>query len=189
MLDGTGLGADSMSGAVDAAGAVAEAAAQGGGGLNLNPVELLTGLTEASITGLHDVLQGLGVPSPYGLSIIFFTLFVKGITFPLTYQQLSSTTKIQTLAPKVRCPLYVYMWGTFGLNRRSTGVVVCGGGCTVLFRVLCIGSQAKVCVSCRDVTFLFVCCQGPRFFIFFSSLAKKANRVCLWCSSVYLPCI
>ncbi|CAM9389944.1 unnamed protein product [Pylaiella littoralis] len=84
----------------DVAAAVVEEAK--GGGLNLNPVEFLTGVTEASITALHDVLAGLGVPSAYGISIIFFTLFVKGITFPLTYQQLASTTKMQTLGPKVK---------------------------------------------------------------------------------------
>jgi len=77
-------------------------------------VEFLTGLTEASITGLHDLLASMGVPSAYGISIIFFTLFVKGITFPLTYQQLESTTKMQTLGPKVR------------KGRGPRGYVACG---------------------------------------------------------------
>lgn len=80
--------------------AVAEEAAKGGGGFH--PVQLLTTATEASITGLHDLLSSMGVPSAYGISIICFTLFVKAITFPLTYQQLASTTKMQTLGPKVR---------------------------------------------------------------------------------------
>eukprot|EP00904_Undaria_pinnatifida_P009692 jgi/Undpi1/5853/HiC_scaffold_2.g01127.m1 len=87
-----------------AAAAVVQEAKGGlfGTGLNLNPVEFLTAATEGAITGLHDLLQSMGVPSAYGISIIFFTLFVKGITFPLTYQQLSSTTKMQTLGPKVK---------------------------------------------------------------------------------------
>ncbi|CAM9507676.1 unnamed protein product [Hapterophycus canaliculatus] len=85
----------------DAVAAVAEDAAAGGG-FSLNPVEFLTGATEWAITGLHDVLASMGVPSAYGISIICFTLFVKGITFPLTYQQLASTTKMQTLGPKVK---------------------------------------------------------------------------------------
>eukprot|EP00903_Cladosiphon_okamuranus_P009688 g9217.t1 len=80
--------------------AVAEEAAKGGGGWN--PVQLLTAGTEAAITGLHDVLSSMGVPSAYGISIICFTIFVKTITFPLTYQQLESTTKMQTLGPKVK---------------------------------------------------------------------------------------
>ncbi|CAM9967173.1 unnamed protein product, partial [Ectocarpus sp. 12 AP-2014] len=84
----------------DVAAAVADEAAKGGGG-GFHPIELLTGVTEGAITGLHDVLASMGVPSAYGISIICFTLFVKGITFPLTYQQLSSTTKMQTLGPKV----------------------------------------------------------------------------------------
>lgn len=78
---------------------MAEEAAKGGGGFH--PVQFLTGATETAITGLHDVLAGMGVPSAYGISIIFFTLFVKAVTFPLTYQQLASTTKMQTLGPKV----------------------------------------------------------------------------------------
>ncbi|CAM9281243.1 unnamed protein product [Ectocarpus sp. 13 AM-2016] len=85
----------------DVAAAVADEAAKGGGG-GFHPIELLTGVTEGAITGLHDVLASMGVPSAYGISIICFTLFVKGITFPLTYQQLSSTTKMQTLGPKVK---------------------------------------------------------------------------------------
>lgn len=100
VLEGTGLGSDAP-GVADIAAAAGAVAEQGGGGLNLNPVELLTQLTENSITGLHNILSGMGVPAPYGLSIIFFTLLVKAITFPLTYTQLSSTTKMQTLQPKV----------------------------------------------------------------------------------------
>lgn len=110
-----GLGINGASGIADAPGASAldpsSAAstplllAEGGlfgTGLSLNPIELLTALTEAAITGLHDLLQGIGVPSAYGISIICFTIFVKTITYPLTYQQLASTTKMQTLGPKVR---------------------------------------------------------------------------------------
>lgn len=87
-------------GIADATDAVVEEAVQGGGGLNLNPIDFLTGVTESSITGLHGFLQGMGVSNAYGLSIIFFTVLVKIITFPLTYQQLSSTTKMQRLSPK-----------------------------------------------------------------------------------------
>lgn len=100
--------ADASDPILDASGATAAAVAEQakggffGTGLNLNPVDFLTGVTEGAITGLHDLLSGIGVPSAYGISIIFFTLLVKGITFPLTYQQLSSTTKMQTLSPKVR---------------------------------------------------------------------------------------
>ncbi|CAM9138232.1 unnamed protein product [Choristocarpus tenellus] len=77
---------------------VTEEVKKGDGG----PIGMLTGVTEMAITGLHDFLAGIGIPSPYGLSIIMFTLFVKGITFPLTYKQLSSTSKMQALAPKVK---------------------------------------------------------------------------------------
>jgi 60Kd inner membrane protein len=43
---------------------------------------------------------GAGIENSYGLSIIGFTLFVKALTFPLTYKQLASTTKMQVLQPK-----------------------------------------------------------------------------------------
>ncbi|CAM9930686.1 unnamed protein product [Ascophyllum nodosum] len=103
----TGI-ADASGPALDPSSATAATSllAEGGGlfgtGLNLNPVEFLTAMTETAITGLHDMLQGLGVPSAYGISIIFFTVFVKAITYPLTYQQLASTTKMQALGPKVK---------------------------------------------------------------------------------------
>lgn len=112
-------------GAVGAAvvGAAVEEAANGGGGMNLNPVDFLTGVTESSITGLHGFLQGLGVPNAYGLSIIFFTVLVKIITFPLTYQQLSSTTKMQALSPKVRL---IFVGQSVGLSAHLC-LVVKGG--------------------------------------------------------------
>eukprot|EP00612_Vaucheria_litorea_P008392 CAMPEP_0171476230 /NCGR_PEP_ID=MMETSP0946-20130122/3467_1 /TAXON_ID=109269 /ORGANISM="Vaucheria litorea, Strain CCMP2940" /LENGTH=386 /DNA_ID=CAMNT_0012006453 /DNA_START=94 /DNA_END=1255 /DNA_ORIENTATION=+ len=62
----------------------------------------LVTLTENSIDGLHTLLQGMGVANSFGLAIILFTLFIKAVTFPLTYQQLESTTKMQALQPKVK---------------------------------------------------------------------------------------
>jgi len=35
------------------------------------------------------------VPQSAGLAITAFTLLIKGVTFPLNYQQMASTTKIQ----------------------------------------------------------------------------------------------
>jgi YidC/Oxa1 family membrane protein insertase len=57
-----------------------------------------TDVTEFLIKGLHDVL-GAG---SYGYAIILFTLFIKAVTFPLTYQQIESSTKMQALQPKVK---------------------------------------------------------------------------------------
>jgi YidC/Oxa1 family membrane protein insertase len=76
----------------------AESGAAGGGGV----FGVLVQGTETAITALHDVLAGMGLPGAYGVAIIMFTLFVKGLTFPLTYQQLSSTTKMQSLQPRVK---------------------------------------------------------------------------------------
>jgi membrane protein insertase Oxa1/YidC/SpoIIIJ len=38
----------------------------------------------------------------FGLSIVLFTLLLKVLTYPLTYTQLQSTTKMQAIQPKVR---------------------------------------------------------------------------------------
>jgi YidC/Oxa1 family membrane protein insertase len=57
-----------------------------------------TDATEFAIKGLHDVL-GAG---SYGYAIILFTLIIKAVTFPLTYQQIESSTKMQALQPKVK---------------------------------------------------------------------------------------
>lgn len=54
--------------------------------------------TEFAIRGIHDVL-GAG---SYGYAIILFTLFIKAITFPLNYQQIESSSKMQALQPKVK---------------------------------------------------------------------------------------
>ncbi|CAM9224801.1 unnamed protein product [Chrysoparadoxa australica] len=62
----------------------------------------LVSVTESAITNIHLVLNGMGVESSYGFAIIIFTLFIKGITFPLTAQQLTSTSKMQALQPKVK---------------------------------------------------------------------------------------
>lgn len=57
---------------------------------------------EFGISGLHGLLQSMGVKEAYGLAIIMFTLGVKLATFPLTYQQIESTTKMQAIAPAAK---------------------------------------------------------------------------------------
>ncbi|KAG5175925.1 Alb3-like protein, thylakoidal inner membrane insertase [Tribonema minus] len=90
-----------FSGLADATAATADAAADAAAN-NGGVFAGLVTATEAAITMLHDALKGAGVEQSYGYAIIGFTLFIKGVTFPLTYQQLASTTKMQTLQPKVK---------------------------------------------------------------------------------------
>jgi YidC/Oxa1 family membrane protein insertase len=55
-------------------------------------------LVENSIIGLHGILG----PGSYGFAIILLTLILKGVTFPLNYVQIESTTKMQALSPAIK---------------------------------------------------------------------------------------
>ena len=46
-------------------------------------------------------------------SIVLFTLLVKGITFPLNYQQISSTTKMQAIQPRTKEIQAQCVWRAF----------------------------------------------------------------------------
>ena len=90
----------------DAAAAVAvppDAAAAAASGLykvdKTGFVGFVADLFEQAIDLLHNVAQGTGATSTYGLAIVFFTCLIKAATLPLTMQQLESTTKMQKLAP------------------------------------------------------------------------------------------
>lgn len=62
----------------------------------------LTGPIEVLLKILHSVVAvGVGSNS-WGISIILLTLLVKAVTFPLTKQQLESTTKMQAMQPEIK---------------------------------------------------------------------------------------
>lgn len=63
--------------------------------------EKFVDVVELALTTLHGGLKSAGVPGAWGISIILFTLFVKGITYPLNYKQMASTIALQELQPKV----------------------------------------------------------------------------------------
>jgi len=88
--------ADAADVAGEAAGAAADAAQ--GDWFDL----ILVKPFEFGITALHELLQGLGVQNSYGPAIILFTIGVKALTFPLTKQQIESTTKMQAIAPAAK---------------------------------------------------------------------------------------
>lgn len=73
--------------------------------LNGNPVfqafDFFQSFVQNSVISLHDLLSTIGVQS-YGLSIILFTIFVRILVFPLSYQQIASTQMIQALNPQVQ---------------------------------------------------------------------------------------
>ena len=77
-----------------AAGDVAAAASTNNGWFGF-----LTGPTMAFLEFIHTVLNAVGLNSnSWGISIIFLTLTIKLLTFPLTKQQLESTQKMQVRA-------------------------------------------------------------------------------------------
>ena len=52
---------------------------------------------------IHSALVASGLSAnAWGLSIIFLTVLIKVVTFPLTKQQLESTTKMQAMSPKIK---------------------------------------------------------------------------------------
>lgn len=59
-------------------------------------------LIEAAIKLGDGALVSMTGEQSIGLSIVLFTVFVKIITYPLTYAQLSSTSKMQALQPRVK---------------------------------------------------------------------------------------
>lgn len=77
--------------AADAAGDVVDAAASQNGwfGFLTEPIESL-------LTIIHGGLVSVGIKeNAWGITIIFMTLVIKGLTFPLTKTQLESTNKMQ----------------------------------------------------------------------------------------------
>ncbi|MGB9783734.1 MAG: YidC/Oxa1 family membrane protein insertase [Moorellaceae bacterium] len=61
----------------------------------------LVSFLSQSIQFFYNITQAIGIPN-YGLAIIFFTVTVKIILYPLTYKQLRSMRRMQELQPKVQ---------------------------------------------------------------------------------------
>jgi YidC/Oxa1 family membrane protein insertase len=73
--------------------------------LNGNPVfkafDQFQAFVQNSVVSLHDLIASAGVENAYGLSIVLFTILVRILLFPVTYQQLASSQKTQALTPKI----------------------------------------------------------------------------------------
>lgn len=93
-LDAAAIPAGDMA----AAGDVAEAAKSSNGWFGF-----LTGPTMAFLELIHSGFNSVGLKSnSWGVSIIFLTLTIKLLTFPLTKAQLESTQKMQALQPTLK---------------------------------------------------------------------------------------
>ena len=51
---------------------------------------------------LSRSIESLGVPYAFGFAIILFTLAIKALTFPLNWQQIKSSMKMQALQPRLQ---------------------------------------------------------------------------------------
>ena len=60
------------------------------------------GLISSALTLFGDVIRGAGIPYSFGFAIILFTLVVKLVTMPLTFQQLRSSKAMQDLQPQLK---------------------------------------------------------------------------------------
>jgi len=59
-------------------------------------------LIAGALTSFADLIGGLGIPYSFGFSIILFTLIVKLVTLPLTFQQLRASKAMQELQPELQ---------------------------------------------------------------------------------------
>ena len=63
----------------------------------------LTGPITGLLQVIHSVLVAVGLSSnAWGVSIILLTILIKLVTFPLTKQQLESTSKMQAMSPAIK---------------------------------------------------------------------------------------
>ncbi len=60
-------------------------------------VELLVTLLGST----SQLIQSLGIPYAFGFAIILFTVIIRVLTFPLNWQQIKSSVKMQELQPKL----------------------------------------------------------------------------------------
>lgn len=117
LADAAEMATDAVSSAVDSASSavdtVASTAAQTADMAGNAAQEVATtdngwfGFLTVPIMGLlnllHATLVSVGVSAnAWGVSIILLTLLIKLATFPLTKQQLESTTKMQAMSPKIK---------------------------------------------------------------------------------------
>ena len=68
----------------------------------MNIWQAFVGLIAGALTTFADLIGGLGIPYSFGLAIILFTLVIKLITLPLTFQQLRASKAMQELQPELQ---------------------------------------------------------------------------------------
>jgi YidC/Oxa1 family membrane protein insertase len=62
----------------------------------------LTGPIKLLLVGIHGLIASFGGSNSWGISIVFLTILIKVLTFPLNKSQLESTNKMQAMQPAVK---------------------------------------------------------------------------------------
>jgi YidC/Oxa1 family membrane protein insertase len=68
----------------------------------MNIWQAFVGLIAGALTTFAAVIDGAGIPYSFGFAIILFTLVIKLVTLPLTFQQLRASKAMQQLQPELQ---------------------------------------------------------------------------------------
>jgi len=80
-------------------------------------LDFLSSLVQQAIGHLYTLTQALGVPS-YGLAIIFLTIIIKLVLYPLTAKQIASTKAMSAMQPKMKALQEKYKNDKVMLNQK-----------------------------------------------------------------------
>lgn len=83
----------------------------------------LAGPIEGLLQIIHSTLVGVGMPAnAWGVSIVIMTSVIKLLTYPLTKQQLTSTSKMQGLQPQIKSLQAKYQSNPEVMNQKISEV-------------------------------------------------------------------
>jgi len=103
----------------DAADAVTEVTKSDGNGW----FGFLAGPIEQFLELIHTVLADyLHLDNAWGVSIILLTVLIKAFTYPLSYQQISSTSKMQALQPEIKKIQSTYQSNPEVMNQKIAAI-------------------------------------------------------------------
>ena len=68
----------------------------------MNIWQAFVDIIAGALTTFAHLIAGLGIPYSFGFAIILFTLLIKLITLPLTFQQLRASKAMQELQPQLQ---------------------------------------------------------------------------------------
>ena len=125
-------------------------------------------LIETVIEACNGVLSGVSGQKSYGVSIVLFTLIIKGLTYPMTYTQLESTAKMQAIQPQLKAIQAKYKSNPEVLNREM--------------QMLYQDNQVNPLAGCLPALV-----QLPVFIGFYRALLKLANDNLLDEPFLWLP--